>query len=298
MAVLRKPYGCSRSSERLRAARAGAAAGGARAFRQFCTPSLSRHRVEDHDTLVERSRFHLRAARKEARQTSVGLVYTYTMEPDGPPRASVLLVHGWTGEASFMSAFGDYLRRRGFRAILLDLPAHGRSAGRITSLMDCAQAVGEVAEAMGPVRFAVGHSIGAMASLVAGEGRPPMTLCTPFEAYVLVSMPDRFGDVTHDFGRGLRLSRAAQRDFERRLENIAVREISDFTGTNLLLATGKPSLLIHSRDDDVVPFEDGERMVARCGNAELYACDGLGHRLILYAPPPVRAAGAFLLAQM
>ena len=267
---------------------------GARAFRKFCTPELSTCRSVDHDRLVERARFHLRSARLQRHATSVGSIQCYVFEPKGQSTASVLLVHGWTGEAAFMCAFAEYLCRRGVRSVLLDLPAHGQSAGRQTNLMDCAHAVREVAGAMGPIRFAIGHSIGGLAVLVAGEGRHPMPSQCLFEAYVLVAMPDRFGDVTRRFGDEQALSPAALRAFERRLERLADRKIADFTGSNLLTATGRPTLLVHARDDQEVPFADAERLTACAPCAELQAVDGLGHRMILYAPPVVRAAAAFL----
>src|SRR5262249_41661229 len=157
-------------------------------------------------------------------------------------------------------AFADYMCRRGVRSVLLDLPAHGRSAGRQTNLMDCAHAVREAARAMGPVRFAIAHSIGGLAVLVAGEGRHPMPGPYPFEAYVLLAMPDRFADVTRRFGDEHALSPGGLRAFERRLERLAERQIADFTGTNLLAATGRPALLIHAHDDPEVPFQDAERL--------------------------------------
>lgn len=89
----------------------------------------------------------------------------HVVEPEkGEPRASVLVVHGWTSEASFMMAIAEYLRRRGYRVVLPDLPAHGLSPGARTSLIDCAHAVREVAEALGPMSFAVAHSMGGLAA--------------------------------------------------------------------------------------------------------------------------------------
>ena len=147
---------------------------GARAFQRFCTPHLSNCRTADHEALVARARFHLRSARAQRLGTGVGEVQTYVFETKGVPVASALLVHGWTGEAAFMSAFAEYLCRRGIRCVLLDLPAHGQSPGQETNLMDCARAVHDVARSIGPLRFAIGHSIGGLAVLVAGEGRHPM----------------------------------------------------------------------------------------------------------------------------
>jgi pimeloyl-ACP methyl ester carboxylesterase len=224
----------------------------------------------------------------------VGEVQTYLFEAKEPRAASALLVHGWTGEAAFMCAFAEYLCRRGVRCVLLDLPAHGQSAGQQTNLMDCAQAVHEIAHALGPIRFAIGHSIGGLAVLVAGEGRHPLPRPIAFEAYVLIAVPDRFTDVTRRFGDDQGLSPAALGAFERRLERLAQRKIADFTGSNFLAAIDRPSLLLHARDDQEVPFADAERMAAAVPGAQVHALDGLGHRAILYAPPAVRAAAAFL----
>lgn len=276
-----------------------AEAAGSHAFELFCTPARSSRRAEDHDKLVARARFHLRHAEPRAIGTSVGRIQTYRFEPDTEPLASVLLVHGWTGEAAFMGAFGDFLRRRGYRAVLMDMPAHGNSEGSETSLFDCARAVLEVAEALAPVRFALGHSVGAMAALTVGEGHFPLPRSYPFEAYVLISMPDGFVDVTRNFGAELGLGPAAQRIFEQRLENLAGRSIFDFTGAKLLTAVARPTLLLHARDDSEVPFACAETIAgAVTDKARLLPFDNLGHRAILYAPPAVRAACAFLNEQL
>ena len=261
------------------------------AFRTFCTPQVSRHRSPDHEALVERARFHLRGADRRTIETRFGDLVAHVLEPDaGVARASVLVVHGWTSEASFMMAIGDYLRRRGYRVVLPDLPAHGLSPGTRTSLIDCAHAVREVAVATGPIAFAVAHSMGGLATLLAGGGGTPMPAAYPFRGYALLSMPNRFQDVTRRFGAERGLSELAQRDFERRLERIAKRRIDTFTGVQLLRDAGRPALLMHAQDDDEVSFADAEAIAAACPTAELMAFDGLGHRKILYAPPVARAS--------
>src|SRR5919204_6145133 len=97
------------------------------AFRIFCTPQLSQYRSADHDVLTERARFHLRNAAWERVPTPVGEVQAYVFQPDAERRGTVLLVHGWTSEASFMTAFIEPLRRSGLRVIAFDFPAHGLS---------------------------------------------------------------------------------------------------------------------------------------------------------------------------
>jgi pimeloyl-ACP methyl ester carboxylesterase len=193
-----------------------------------------------------------------------------------------------------MSAFAVHLCRRGLRSVLFDLPAHGKSNGRRSTLIDCAQATLEVAEAMGPMRFALGHSIGASAILTAGEGHSPLPRPSPFEAYVLVSIPDRCSDVIGRFGSEHHITPRELRALEQRLEKIAHRPIAEFTASNLLATVRRPVLILHSRDDDVVPFTDAEHIACANRFAQLAVFDGLAHRAILYSPAAVRAAGTFL----
>lgn len=265
------------------------------AYKRFCLPRFSTRRSPDHALLAERARFHLRGARPVVVPTTEGRVQAYVFEPDGEgPHAGVLIAHGWTSEASFMAVFAEQLRRAGFRVVAFDQPAHGKSSRERASLIDCARALVQVAEALGPVRFAVAHSMGGLAALLVGEGRPPLPRSYPFERYVLVASPNRFSTIMQEFADELRLGAAATRSFERHLERIAHRPMASFTAARLLAATGRPALVIHARDDAEVVFRNAEEIAAACPSAELQAFDGLGHRNILFAPPVIRAALSYL----
>jgi pimeloyl-ACP methyl ester carboxylesterase len=276
--------------------RSAPARAGDLAYRRFCTPMLSERRTSDHAILVERARFHLRNAEWVSVPTGEGDIqaYIFAPEPAAPDAPSVLIAHGWTSESSFMAVFAEQLRRAGFRTVLFDQPAHGKNARRRASLVDCARALLAVAEALGPMRFAVAHSMGCLSALLAGEGAPPLAGAHPFERYVLVSGPNTFAGITAEYGEGLGLTPAAQRVYERHLERIAHRRIADFTAVNLLSAVGRPALVIHARDDHEVGFANAEEIAASCQSAELMAVDGLGHRNILFAPPVIRTAVAYL----
>lgn len=265
------------------------------AYRRFCLPKVSTRRAQDHGVLAERARFHLRNARWISVPTSEGEVQAFVFEPDGAgPHPGVLVAHGWTSEASFMAVFAEQLRRAGFRVVAFDQPGHGRSTQQHASLIDCSRALLQVAEALGPFRFAVTHSMGGLATLLVGEGGPPMARSYPFERYVLVSSPNPFSTITREFAEELHLGPAAARSFEQHVERVARRPIATFTAAKLLAATGRPALVIHSRDDTEVAFHNAEEISAACPAAELLAVDGLGHRNILFAPPVIRAALSYL----
>ena len=266
-----------------------AAAAGDMAFRMFCTPELSHHRSADHHRLTERARFHLRNARWERVATPVGEVCAYVFEPDEAPRGTVLLVHGWTSEAAFMTAFTEPLRRSGLRVVAFDFPAHGHSPGRRTNLAQCAHAMLAVAEHYGPIDAAVAHSFGGFVSLLVAEGGPPLPRAHPIKRFVLLACPNRLGDVTRSFAGQLGLGRGAQRAYEHHLERVGHRPVATFSAVGLLGKVSVPALILHGCDDHEVPFRNAEEIAQGCPTARLAPFEGFGHRTILYAPPVMRA---------
>ena len=261
---------------------------GDKAFRIFCTPELSQHRSNDHDKLIQRARFHLRHARWERVETLAGPVQTFVYDPDSRRRGTVLLVHGWTSEAAFMTAFIEPLRRSGLRVVAFDFPAHGLSPGRRTNLAECARAMLSVADHYGPITAAVAHSFGGFVSLLVAEGGPPLPHAHPISRFVLLACPNRLGDVTRNFASQLGLDFRGQRAYERHLERVGHRPVATFSAVNLLRKVAAPALLIHGRDDSEVPFVNAEEIVAGSPSSRLQAFDGLGHRTLLYAPPVFR----------
>jgi pimeloyl-ACP methyl ester carboxylesterase len=259
------------------------------AFRIFCTPELSQHRSHDHEELTARARFHLRHARWERIPTPAGTVQTYVFEPDGKPRGTVMIVHGWTSEASFMTAFMEPVRRSGMRVIAFDFPAHGSSEGRRTNLADCARAMLTLCDHYGPIDAVVAHSFGGFVSLLVAEGGPPLNHAHPIGRFVLIACPNRLSEVTRNFGRALKLGPAAQRAYETHLERVGHRPVATFSAGELLSGTDAPVLIIHGRDDHEVTFRNAEDIAAARPSARLMAFDGLGHRNVLFAPPVFRA---------
>jgi pimeloyl-ACP methyl ester carboxylesterase len=259
------------------------------AFRIFCTPELSQHRTHDHDELTARARFHLRHATWQRIATPAGDVQTYVFEPDCEPLGTVMLVHGWTSEAAFMTAFMEPLRRSGYRVVAFDFPAHGLSPGRRTNLADCARSMLAVCDHFGTIDAVVAHSFGGFVSLLVAEGGPPMHHAHPIGRFVLISCPNKLSEVTLDFGGALKLGPQAQRVYERHVERVGHRSVATFSVSELLQHIDASVLLLHGRADDEVPFHNAEVIAASSRAARLIGFDGLGHRNVLFAPPVFRA---------
>lgn len=263
-------------------------------FERFCVPRFSEYRTADHPELVRRARHHLRTARMSRSRSPVGEVASYELLPDdGGARGSILVVHGWTSEASFMMALAEPLRRSGFRVVLIDCPAHGRSRGERTTLIDCAKAIVWLADRHGPFDGVLAHSMGALAAVMAGAGQDPLPHPVEFGRYCLIAAPNWFSGVTQRFSAKLQISAAARRQFERQLERIARMPLREYRSDRFLGIVDKPALVMHCRDDHEVPYYNAVEITDGCKKAQLATFDGLGHRRILYAPPVVRAVVKF-----
>lgn len=200
---------------------------------------------------------------------------------------AVLLVHGWSGSHEDLRAFVDPLVAAGRRVIGIDLPAHGKSEGRAASIPDLARAILAVAESIGPLAGVVAHSIGCAATGLAlkqGLGAPNV---------VLVAPPARYAHFAKAFAR------QAGVDPEALLAALRNRDIDidsiDFPAMAPQLKAR--ALIFHSRDDQVVPFANGESIAAAWPGARLVACEGLGHGRILADREVVAASVSFLSAQ-
>ena len=141
--------------------------------------------------------------------------------------------------------------------------------------------------------MAIAHSIGGLATLLAAEAAPPLTGHASFESLVLIATPNRFWNVTREFGEYLGLSPTAQDIFERRLARVGHRAVDSLYSADLAAKLNLPTLVIHSRDDAQVAFTDGEDIAAKTPNAQLAAFDKLGHAGVLFAPPAIRVVREF-----
>src|SRR6266568_5919216 len=64
---------------------------------------------------------------------------------------AVMLVHGWSGRGAQLGEFAEPLAGAGYRAVAFDAPAHGRSDGRDTTLLEISDVILRLAADFGPV---------------------------------------------------------------------------------------------------------------------------------------------------
>jgi pimeloyl-ACP methyl ester carboxylesterase len=170
---------------------------------------------------------------------------------DGP---RVLLAHGWEGSGRDMVPIATALVQRGRSVTVFDMPAHGRSSGRTTTLPEMADAIRAVARAMGTPDGVVGHSLGAAAAVLAlrdGLGATTAALLAP------VAEPWMFLRRLADL---LAFSEARYQGLVNQIQRRAGSAIHAIDGPTAARWLTARALILHDPGDRQVPFSHGEAL--------------------------------------
>jgi pimeloyl-ACP methyl ester carboxylesterase len=207
----------------------------AQAARAFLTPRRPAT-IEPLD-LPDAQELRLQTAESELAAVAAG---------DGP---TVLLIHGWEGQASDLGAITLALLAAGHRVVAVDLPAHGRSAGTSTSIPASARALIQAAPALGPLHAVVAHSVGSAVAITA------MARVLAVGRAVLLAAPAHYADYARALARQAGLNATQTREVIDRLRDEGV-DVEAHSAPMLARQLSQPALYVHSADDPVVGIAD------------------------------------------
>ena len=202
---------------------------------------------------------------------------------------AVLLAHGWGGTAADMAPLAGRLQEAGYRAVLFDFPAHGRSAGRRTHMVEWLRATRAVAAAVGPLHAIAGHSFGGatVALALAEQGldvRGAVLLAPVIGPALFV---ERFTGMI-----GLPAARAD--GMMRRIAEIAGREPRTLDARRAAERLRVPALVVHDPGDREVPWAHAEAIAGAWAGSRLLCARGLGHNRLLRDDGILTAATEFI----
>jgi pimeloyl-ACP methyl ester carboxylesterase len=200
---------------------------------------------------------------------------------------TVLLLHGWEGQASDLEAFAHPLLEAGFQVVAMDLPAHGRSEGRQANITQSARALIAVSKALGPLHAVIAHSIGSAMLAEALHGG------LEAKRAVMIAAPAHYGQHMRAFAAASGLEGL---ETKRMVDLVSASIGADIDSISIpLRAPGlrQPALFIHSADDQVVRIEESLESAAAWPGARHERVEGLGHRRLLKDPAVISMAIAF-----
>ena len=203
----------------------------------------------------------------------------------GDTGPAVLLVHGWEDHCGAMLSLVQPLRERGYRVFALDAPGHGLSPNLDTQLLDTGEALAALMQQQGRFRAIIAHSYGAAATAALLQRQPQWTP----DHLTLVSPMQDIRQHLAIFAGIAGLSLAGWNRLQHRVADLLGRPLDDISTLKAADCLQVPGLVIHDRDDPLIPYVVSARIAERWQGCELLATQGLGHRRALNCPDVLRA---------
>ena len=197
-------------------------------------------------------------------------VYEY-----GKSSKKVLLVHGWSGRGTQLCKIADEMISLGFQTVSFDAPAHGKSPGSSTIMVDFIASIIEIDKQFGPFEIAIGHSLGGMSVMNAiKEG-------FIVDKAIIIGSGDIVEDITDDFISKLGLKHKMSKLLCEYFEKKYGRKMEDYDAYKAAEKSLVPTLVIHDKNDPEVPVKASIHIHKHLKNGELMLTERLGHRKIL-----------------
>jgi pimeloyl-ACP methyl ester carboxylesterase len=198
------------------------------------------------------------------------MIYEYG---DSPKK--VLLVHGWSGRGTQLVKIAEKLLELGYSTISFDAPAHGKSPGKNSIMLEFIESILEIEKKYGQFDFIIGHSLGGMATLNA--------IKRGFKAQkaVIIGSGDSVNDILNNFVEKLKLKKEISNEMRISFEKKFNEPMESYSAYVAAKDVVIPVLVMHDYDDDDVPYTAAVNIHQHLESGSLLLTKGLGHRKIL-----------------
>ncbi|MEL6697245.1 MAG: alpha/beta hydrolase [Bacteroidota bacterium] len=193
----------------------------------------------------------------------------------------VFLVHGWEGQAGNFGGMVDLLVDKGWHVIAFDGPSHGKSSRGNTSMFDFGQFVAEMMRQHLP-RVIISHSFGSVTTAFALRENPNISI----DQWIMVTTPHNFKDRVKQIRDYLGISDQTLHLLTQKIEESTGESLNQLNmdAFGASLANVEQILIVHSKDDKIIPIEWARRTQRAIAGAEMIELDQLGHYRILWSP--------------
>jgi pimeloyl-ACP methyl ester carboxylesterase len=203
------------------------------------------------------------------------VIYQYGPTNETKSKRKILLVHGWSGRGTQLVKIADELITQGFYIVSFDAPAHGKSKGNSTIMTEFIACVLEIEKQFGPFEYAIGHSLGGMATLNAIREKLNV------KKAVIIGSGDIIQDIINDFIKNLRLKPEIGIKLRGHFEKKFSTEMDYYSASRVAKDVIIPILIIHDEYDEEVNIKAAHHIHQSLENSKLFLTKGLGHRKIL-----------------
>ncbi|TYP99151.1 pimeloyl-ACP methyl ester carboxylesterase [Tenacibaculum adriaticum] len=186
----------------------------------------------------------------------------------------VLLIHGWSGRSTQLFTVADKLLEKGYMVISFDGPAHGKSEGKQTSMLDFLEAIKQINQEFGPFDSAIGHSFGGMALYnISNE--------LNLKNFVTIGSGDKVSTIINRFIEDLNLKPKIATKLKQFYDKKWNRDVDNHASSELAKQIKIPILVVHDSIDGDVAVSCAVNIRQSLQKGSLLITQGLGHTKIL-----------------
>lgn len=190
---------------------------------------------------------------------------------------AILLAHGWNGRGVSLFRFIKPLVEQGYTVIAFDAPAHGESDGTTTSYFEFTDVVRAFIKPDRGFNIVgvIGHSFGAAATVNAlSKERLPIPA-------VLIAPALKLKEVLYNTFDNYGIPKSLYQNIIAKYERTYGYHLDHDNPLRLLPTLTAPILVIHDRNDNVIPYMDSRTAVQNHIAIRFHTTTGLGHKRIL-----------------
>ena len=202
---------------------------------------------------------------------------------------TVLLLHGWEGNAGSWGKFIDHLFNEGYEIIAINAPAHHPNEGKQCTIRDYQKTVEECIRVF-RVSIIIAHSFGTAAVALALESLKDHQI----EKLVSISAPNRMIDIVTGFTDFIGLNSDQRHKFFRYVTKQLNLTFEDAVVSKALSQKRFDLLTIHDVEDRVVGVENAKEISFSQPNSSTYIVENTGHYKILWNQDVVHTVAQFL----
>ena len=194
-----------------------------------------------------------------------------------PQKKKVMILHGFSSTIMKFDHFVMPLIRQGYEVIAIDAPAHGKSTGKQTTVLEYKAMIEKVHKTLGPIDAFVAHSFGGLALSLFLEHLPDQENMKA----VLIAPATETSTAIQTFCRFLKIDEKVKHQMEELIFERSGIKAEDFSVSRVASKIKANVLWIHDEDDEITPLSDALRIKnSNYPNFKFMITKELGHRKI------------------
>jgi pimeloyl-ACP methyl ester carboxylesterase len=202
----------------------------------------------------------------------------------------VLFVHGWAGRATQFRKFISPINDAGYFMLGFDGPAHGKSSGTKTSILEFEEVLKKIFDERGKPVAVITHSFGGAAVLFS------MMNGLPVKTLINIATPSVPDEILKTYLRAINGSWKSAERFKPYVRKLSGRDFEEFTVLYTIRHLPAPIklLVVQDEDDRDVYALHADELLKVYPPAEILRTKGLGHTRILKDEDVITRCVAFI----